>query len=644
MTPLRFAPAAVDLQRLSGGRLLLRSPMPLGEVPRAVGDVLERWAAAAPDRLFLAEPAREGGWRRVTYGEALAAARSIGQALLDRGLGLERPLAILSENSVDHALLGLGAMHAGVPVVPISTAYSLVSKDHAKLRAILQIVDPGLVFVSDGETYAGAIEAAMPAGPNVVTAGRMPPTHAGRGAVMLGELLATRPGPALDAAFAKLGPDTVAKILFTSGSTGEPKGVINTQRMLCSNQEAIARMWPFLDERPPVVVDWLPWSHTFGGNHNFYMVLWHGGALHVDPGKPAPGLIEKTVAALKSVSPTLYFNVPRGFDVLLPYLEADEALRGTFFRELDAVFYAAAALPQSLWDRLAEVSMAARGHRVTMVSAWGATETSPMVTSVHFPIDRPGVIGLPAPGTEVLMVPAAGGDAAATKWELRVRGPNVTPGYHKRPDLTRAAFDEEGFYRIGDAGKLADPEDPARGIVFDGRIAEDFKLMSGTWVHVGTLRTRIIAACAPVVEDAVVTGHDREMVGALLFASESGIRRLCPDAPAGAPLAELVSLPAVRERVARGLLDTSPDGGSSMRVQRALFLTAPPSIDAGEITDKGYLNQRRIRERRAAEVERVHAEPADGAVMVAAAAPAPGSGSGSASAPRAGDAEREGAS
>ncbi len=621
MASLRFAPPAVDVERLSGGRLLLRSPLPLGPVPRAASDVLEKWAAAAPDRVFLAEAdaAAEGdGFRRVTYGEALHAARALGQALLDRGLGPARPLAILSGNSVDHALLGLGAMHAGVPVVPISTAYSLISKDHEKLRAIVRQVRPGLVFADDGDAFARAIDAAIPAGTEVAVAARPP---AGRPSVLLAELLATRPGPALDAASAATGPDTVAKILYTSGSTGEPKGVLNTQRMLCSNQQAISRMWPFLEDRPPVVVDWLPWSHTFGGNHNFYMVLWHGGTLYVDKGKPAPGLIERTIATLSRVSPTLYFNVPRGFDMLLPHLESDIALRTTFFRDLDLLFYAAAALPQPLWDRLDRVSALARGgERVTMVSAWGSTETSPMVTSVHFPIDRPGVIGLPAPGTELLMVPAsdgavASGGVALGKWELRVRGPNVTPGYWEQPETTRAAFDEEGFYRIGDAGKFADPADPSRGIVFDGRIAEDFKLTSGTWVHAGAVRLALIAACAPVVEDAVITGHDREFAGALLFPSLAGIQRLCPGAPAGASTAHLVALPEVQVRVREGLSNMA--GGSSMRVERALFLAEPPSIDLGEITDKGYINQRTVRERRAADVERLHARDPEPSVLTA---------------------------
>lgn len=597
------------VDRLPGGRLLLCSPQPLAPHATSVGEVLAQWAERAPESAFLVEPDAAAGQRRVTYGEAFAAARALGQALLDRGLGPERPLAILSDNSIDHALLALGAMHAGIPVAPVSPAYSLLSRDHEKLRAILALLRPGLVYAADGEAFARALDAALPAGTEVAVSSRPAP---GRSSTLLSELLATLPGPGVAAAAAAVSPDTVAKVLFTSGSTGEPKGVINTQRMLCSNQQAISQIWPFLDDRPPVVVDWLPWSHTFGGNHNFNMVLWHGGTLHIDHGKPAPALIAKTVAALKATSPTLYFNVPRGYDMLLPYLEQDEELRASFFRELDLLFYAAAALPQSLWDRLERAALLARGERVTMVSAWGATETAPMVTSVHFPIDRPGVIGLPAPGTDLLMVPSAG------KWELRVRGPGVTPGYWQKPEATAAAFDEEGYYRIGDAGKFADPLDPVQGILFDGRIAEDFKLTSGTWVHVGTLRTQLIAACAPVVQDAVITGHDREAIGALLFASESGCAGLCGGA---APIAELVMRPEVTERVRQGISSMAPEGGTSMRVSRAIFVSDPPSIDLGEITDKGYLNQRKVLERRAAEVERLYAEAPDPAVIRASATP-----------------------
>ena len=607
---LNFAPAAVDVTPFKNGALLLRSPMKLEPHNRCVGEWLEHWGAQMPERVFLAERAADGGWRKVTYGEARLIVRSIGQALLDRKLSVDRPLAILSDNGVDHALLALAAMHVGVPVSPVSAAYSLISRDHAKLGYILDLLTPGLIFVQDGTRFAPALRAVDRKGSEIVAtvnpAQDMPMTA-------FAELTRTEAGNAVDEAFAHITPDTIAKILFTSGSTGEPKGVINTHRMLCSNQQAIAQLWPFLSEKPPVIVDWLPWSHTFGANHNFNMMLRHGGSIYVDEGKPAPGLVEKTVANLREIAPTLYFNVPRGFDMILPFLEKDEALRANFFHRLDLIFYAAAALPQNLWERLEDVSIAARGQRVVMLSAWGSTETAPLVTSVHFPIDRAGVIGLPAPGVELKMVPNNG------KMELRVRGPNVTPGYFKRDDLTRAAFDEEGFYCIGDAGRFAASNDPIKGLEFDGRIAEDFKLTSGTWVHVGELRIKAIAAGAPVIQDCVITGHDREEIGLLVFPNPAGCRSLCPAAPADMPLAALTGMPEVREHMTKALRRLADEAtGSSTYPTRALLMDEPPNIDANEITDKGYINQRAVLLRRAALVERLRAETPDPDVITIA--------------------------
>lgn len=601
-TPLRFAPPLVERIDRGRGSFLLRSPVPLSAYTRSVGAWLLDWARRAPQRVFLAERAGPG-WRSVTYAQALDAARSIGTALRARGLSAERPVVILSDNSVDHALLALGAQYAGVPYAPISPAYSLLSSDHAKLRAIFALLAPGLVFADDAAKFGEAL-AAVGGGFELVASRNVP-----AGATAFESLLATAPDPAVDAAFAAIEPDAIAKILFTSGSTGEPKGVVNTHRMLTSNQQMIRQCWPFLQDEPPVIVDWLPWNHTFGGNHNFNLVLANGGTLYVDEGKPAPGLIEKTVANLREVAPTLYFNVPRGFDVLLPFLENDAQLAARFFSRLKLIFYAGAALPQNLWERIERLA-ARLGHRVAMVSAWGSTETAPLVTSVHFPIERAGVIGLPAPGTELLFVPS--GD----KLEMRVRGPNVTPGYFKRPDLTAAAFDAEGFYKIGDAGRLADPNDPTRGVVFDGRIAEDFKLLSGTWVHVGSLRVRAIAALAPVAQDVVIAGHDRESVGLLVFPNAAACASLCPDLPAGTPLATLIDDARVRAHVAAGLAALARDGrGSSNYATRALLLAEPPSIDANEITDKGYINQRAVLARRSAAVARLYAEPAPADVI-----------------------------
>ena len=557
---LRLAPATVDVERKSGN-IYLRSPQKLAPYARCVTEWLVQWSDRAPERIFLAERMGEG-WRRVSYRETYGAARRIGQALLDRGLGPERPLAILSDNSVDHALLALGAMHVGVPVAPISPAYSLMSKDFGKLKYIFDLIRPGLVWAADAKRFEPAL------------------TAVGAKSTPVDELLEVTPGSTQEREHARIGPQTVAKILFTSGSTGIPKGVINTHAMLCANQQQLAQAWPFVEDRPPVVVDWLPWNHTFGGNHNFNLVLRNGGTLYVDTGKPVPGLVETTVKNLAEISPTMYFNVPRGYDLLLPFLEKDESLRQNFFRELDVLFYAAAALPQNLWDRLKKLG----GERLAMLSAWGSTETSPLATSVHFHMERPGVIGLPVAQCELKLVPAAG------KMEVRVRGPNVMPGYYKRPDLTQAAFDEERFYRIGDAVKFADADDPAKGVVFDGRVAEDFKLSTGTWVNAGAIRVKLIAAADPLVQDAVITGHDRDEIGALVFLS-----------PAAKDRAD------VPERLREALRKLALDGSSSTVPRRLLVMSEPPSIDANEITDKGYMNQRAVLERRAALVERLYA-------------------------------------
>lgn len=599
---LELAPAEVTVTYHADGSLVLRSPHALADYPATLGERLRHWAAAAPERVFLGERAGPG-WRELTYAQVFAQVRRLGASLLARGLGPRRPLMVLSDNAVDAALLQLAALDVGVPVVPVSPAYSLVSQDLANLRHIAGQVRPGLVYAADGERFARAL-AAVGDSPAVVSAG------ARAGQETFAELAAgTGDTSAAEAAHAATGPDTLAKILYTSGSTGLPKGVLNTQRMLCSNQQAISQSWPFLRTRPPALVDWLPWHHTFGGNHNFNMVLFHGGSLHIDDGKPAPGLIERTAENLRMRPPTLYFNVPRGFDVLLPLLERDPSLAAAFFSKLDLIFYAAAALPQHLWARLEALGRANRGAPVFMASAWGSTETSPLVTTVHYKIEHAGIIGLPAPGCELKLVPREG------KLEMRVRGPNITPGYVQQPEQTRAAFDTDGFYKTGDAGRLADPLDPRKGIVFDGRVAEDFKLTSGTWVNVGAVRVAAIAAGSPVLQDAVVAGEGQADIGLLGFPNLAGCRAL-----AGLPeatLEELIALPEIRGRLAAGLAAYNAEAGSSSRsVARVLLLTEPPALDAGEITDKGYINQRAVLTRRAGEVGRLYAEPEDPAVLV----------------------------
>jgi len=568
-TSVRFAPARVDVERRTDGSAILRSPEPLAPFARAGGEWLVQWAAAAPDRTFLAERSGDD-WRRISYQDALLAVRRIGGSLLARGLTPSSPVAILSDNSVNHALLALGAMHAGIPVSPISPAYSLLSKDHAKLKAIFDLLDPGLVFADNPERFAAALAA--------VDATATP----------IDALLEEDHSARADEAFSAVGPDTIAKILFTSGSTGAPKGVINTQRMLCSNQQSWAQAWPFLEDAPPVLCEWLPWNHTFGGNATFHIVLRNGGTLYIDGGKPTPDLIATTARNLREISPTLYFNVPRGYDLLLPLLESDEALRRSFFSRLDAMFYAGAALPQNLYDRLLALVPPERIGRTFMLSGWGSTETAPLAAIVHFSIDRPANVGIPAPGIELKLLPSG------SKLEVRVRGPNVTPGYYRNKELTAAAFDDEGFYKIGDAMRLLDPDDPAQGLVFDGRVAEDFKLQSGTWVHAGAVRVRLIAACNSLVQDAVITGHDRTEVGALVWLNAASAHSLGQ--------AEIFS------RLQSALASLHADvAGNSMAPKRLLVLEHPPSIDAGEITDKGYINQRAVLEHRARHVDRLHA-------------------------------------
>jgi feruloyl-CoA synthase len=571
-TRLRYAPAEVRVEKRADGSTLLRSPQALKPYARAVGDWLVQWYERAPDRNFIAERKGEG-WRRVSYRDALSDARRIGQALLNLGLGPEKPVAILSDNSVDHALLALGAMHVGVPVAPISPAYSLMSKDFAKLKYIFDLLKPGLVFAAEPEKFAPALAAV------------------GATSTPVAKLLETTPGSTLEVAFSRLTPDTVAKILFTSGSTGTPKGVINTHRMLCSNQQSWAQLWPFLEDKAHTLVDWLPWNHTFGGNACFNMVLRNGGTLYIDNGKPAPGLIDATAKNLREISPTLYFNVPRGFDLLMPMLEQDAALRKSFFRDLDMLFYAGAALPQNLWDRLEKLALAEKGGELAMLSAWGSTETAPMASCVHYPIERAGVVGNPAPGCVLKLVPAGG------KLEIRVQGPNVMPGYFRQPDLSKAAFDEEGYYRIGDAMRLADPAAPEKGLLFDGRVAEDFKLSTGTWVHTGAVRVKLIAAGNPLIQDAVITGHDRNEVGALVFLNPAVLKDLSPE--------------KTKEKLQHALRQLSQEGGSSMHPVRLLDMAEPPSIDAGEITDKGYINQRAVLERRVALVEKLYSSSPD---------------------------------
>lgn len=591
-----FATPRADAERRADGSIILRSPVPLQSHARCVGDWLEQWTRKEPQRVFLAERLAPGKpWTSVTYAEALKQVRAVAQWILDRRMGAERPLAILSDNGIEHALFALAAQHAGVPAAAISPAYSLMSKDFDKLKAMVTLLDPGAIYVAQTGPFVNALAAIKPLHTAAIVS-----SEAGEGVLAFRDIAATSPTPAVDAAFAKVGPDTIAKFLFTSGSTGTPKAVINTQRMMTSSQAARAQTWPFLESGELVFLDWLPWSHTFGANHNFNMVLRNGGTLYIDGGKPAPGIFDVSLANLREVRPTVYFNVPRGFDMLIGALRNDDDLCRKFFSEVKFAFYAGAALPQNLWEAMEALSVRTIGHAMPMVSAWGSTETAPLATDCHFQAPRSGNIGVPVPGTDLKLVPSGG------KMEVRVRGPNVTPGYWKAPELTTTAFDDEGFYLIGDAVRLADASKPELGLFFDGRVSEDFKLNSGTWVSVGSVRVAGIAALAPLAQDIVIAGHNGDEVRFLIFPNIAACRAVS-GLPDTASLDAVLASDMVRSAIAAGLAKLKANGGgTSTFATRALLLADIPSVDGGEITDKGYINQRAVLSRRAADVAALH--------------------------------------
>jgi feruloyl-CoA synthase len=598
---VRLGSLDVAVERRPDGTVYLRNKHPLGGYATRITDPLIHWAQAAPQRVFMAERGTDGEWRKLTYGGALAQVRSVATALRARGLSAERPLMILSGNDLDHAVLGVAALYAGVPYVPLSPAYSLISHDFGKLRHIVGLTTPGLVFASDGDLFGRAIEATIAADVEIVV--RRNPLKA-RCTTLLSELLTTPADPAIEAAHAAIGPDTVAKILFTSGSTGMPKGVINTQRMLCANQEQLRTHFAYFRDEPPIILDWSPWNHTAGGNHNFNMVLYNGGTFYIDDGRPVPGAIEATVRNLREVSPTWYFNVPRGYDALIPFLRQDEALRRSFFKDLRILYYAAASMAQHVWDALDEIASATYGERILMLTGLGSTETAPFALSAGKGMSAAGLVGLPTSGIELKLVPCEG------KLEARIRGPNVTPGYWRQPELTAAAFDEEGYYKFGDTLRFADPEDVSKGLIFDGRVAEDFKLASGTWVNVGPLRAAFIDRFAPLVQDVVIAGLGRNEIGALVFADRAACQRLCSSLAPGAAPHELFAQPALRAAFAERLGSLAAQStGSSNRIVSLLLLEEPPSLDRGEMTDKGSINQRAVLDLRADLVGELYAHP-----------------------------------
>lgn len=601
----------VRVAQREDGAILIEPTLPLGDYPVRVTDRLEYWAEQAPERVFVAQRDREGAWQTVSYREALERVRNIAAALALRqragSLSADRPLLILSGNSTEHLLLALAAMHAGVPYTPVSTAYAQASSDFNKLRYVMQLLTPGMVAAFGGSAFEAAIRQTVPADVERVSDAA---ELAGRPCTRLADLEGEADHAALAASRRTLHADTIAKFLLTSGSTGNPKAVITTHRMLCSNQVMLQQALPFLREEPPVLVDWLPWNHTFGGSHNVNLVLFNGGSLYIDHGRPMPGSFAQTLNNLRDISPTVYFNVPKGFELLVQALAADDDLRARFLGRLRACFFAGAGLSQHTWDALNALAQREFGTDMPVITGLGATETAPSVCFTRPGTRLAGAIGLPAAGNAVKLVPVEG------KLEMRVKGPNVTPGYWRQPETTAASFDEEGYYRLGDAARWVDESDVERGLMFDGRIAEDFKLSSGTWVSVGPLRARLLGALAPFAQDVVIAGLNRDELGILIFPDW----RACADflgvdatSPRGQwPLARLQA--EIGQRLGQHNRE-HPSGSTA--IGRAMLLQDPPSLDRGEITDKGSINQRAVLACRADLVERLYASAPDSDVIAA---------------------------
>lgn len=599
--PLKFGVTQAVLRDGHEGVHYLSAAKDLGPFPERITDRLIHWAKERPDQTLFARRVKNadgttGDWRHITFAQALDAARRIGQGLLNRGLSAERPVLILSENDLEHALLALGCLYAGVAYCPTSPPYSLISQDFDKLHHVVKTLTPGLVFASDANRYGRAMLATLDDSVELVTTeGTVP----GRTTTPFAALLATEPTPAVDAAQAATGPDTIAKFLFTSGSTKMPKAVINTQRMWCANQQQMSESMPVLAEVPLVLVDWLPWNHTFGGNHNFGMVIFHGGTLYIDDGKPTPALMAETLRNLREIAPTVYFNVPTGFEAIANAMKNDEALRKTLLSRVQMFFYAGAALAQPVWDALHSAQEQEIGERIVMGTGLGMTESSPFGIFVTSPNVKAGDLGLPTTGLVLKLVDTEG------KTEVRYKGPNITPGYWRMPAETADSFDEEGFFKTGDAVKWIDETDIHQGLKFDGRIAEDFKLATGTFVSVGPLRAKIIAAGAPYIQDVVLTGLNMKEVGAMVF--PTGAVRALSGMPADAPMHDVLnSAPVLAhfQRVVNELAKTAT--GSASRIARLCLLADPPTIDRGEITDKGSINQRAVLTHRAETVEHLH--------------------------------------
>jgi feruloyl-CoA synthase len=576
-----------------GGVIYVEQRQKLPAYPDRITEPLLEWARLVPERTLYAERGPDGAWRRLSYREAVDTTMRLGQFLLDAGLSAERPLAVLSGNDLEHAMLALAAIHVGIPYAAISPAYSLVGKDFSRLKQVFDTITPGMVFAADAVRFGPAIDAVAGDAKRLFTRFAVKPEDD------IATALATHPTTAVQDAFDAIDPDRVAKFLFTSGSTGTPKAVANTHRMVCSNQVMTRETFAFIKDEPPVLLDWAPWHHTAGGNKLFFMPLFNGGTLYIDDGSPSPEGVKKTAANIRDVSPNWYFNVPKGFDALIPLLEDDAELRGALFKRLKMLWYAGAGMAQHTWDALERLAVRTTGARVVIGTGLGATETAPAALMCTWPQDKAGNIGLPALGVSLKLVPMEG------KLDARVNGPNITPGYWRAPELTAAAFDEEGYYRFGDALRFADPDDISAGFIFDGRTAENFKLDTGTWVSSGALRTAMIDHFGGIVRDAAIAGADKAFVSALVFPDMEAVRTL---AGGDMPAAELFAHPAVvaafREKLASFAKEST---GSSTLVKAVLLTDPPPSPEDGELTDKGSVNQRAVLRNRTALVEELYA-------------------------------------